>query len=156
MIGGTRLSDEALDGDQSLGDGIGAEEQALQGDRSQQRGTARRDEARRGHLSSVDDEADLGNRPGLLAAARGLNGLSAQCREFELVGQRAWNDKECSAGVHEQVDGCRPIRGTGETRSDAEQPHEIPILWPLDRKSMSPYGYTRLAPAAGFSMSCGS
>ena len=101
MIGGTRLSDEALDGDQSLGDGIGAEEQALQGDRSQQRGTARRDEARRGHLSSVDDEADLGNRPGLLAATRGLNGLGAQRRELELVGQRTWNDEKRSASVHQ-------------------------------------------------------
>ena len=101
MMGEARLSDEALYGDESLSDGIGSEEQALQGHRPEQRGAAWGDEAGRGHLSSVDDKADLGNRPGLLAATRGLNGLGAQRRELELVGQRTWNDEKRSASVHQ-------------------------------------------------------
>ena len=135
MMSAGRLPDEALHGDESLRDGIGRQEEAFQSDGSEQCGSARGDEAGRGHLSPVEEEADLGNRPDLPPATSRLNGLGSERCELELVGQRARNHKERGAGVHQQVESRRPARGTGETRGDMEQPHDALILRPLCREA---------------------
>ncbi len=110
----SRLTDEALHGNQPLRNGINCEEQALQGHCSKKRRAAGGNKARCCHLLAIQPQAHLTDRPHFPLTPCDHNALGSKWSDFESFRQRTWDDQQGSAGVHQQLDHLAPSRRSGQ------------------------------------------